>query len=69
MAVGGKVQCVSGSYQNYQNGAVSNQLADGEGVNVLGVNVNLLMSRRGYTVTLLCTSHRLIMSLQRSATT
>ncbi len=43
MAMGGKVQCVSGSYQNYQNGAVSNQLADGEGANVLGVNMNLLM--------------------------
>jgi hypothetical protein len=43
---------VSGSYQNYQNEAVSNQLADvgrgwGGGGSVLGVTVNLLMCDRG----------------------
>ncbi len=43
LAMGGKVQCVSGNYQNYQNEALSNQLTDGEVVNVLGVKVNLLM--------------------------
>ncbi len=40
---------VSGSYQNYPNGAVSNQLTDdeGSGDSVLRVTVNLLMCDRG----------------------
>jgi hypothetical protein len=47
---------VSGNYQNYQNGAVSNQLTDvgrGRGESVLGVTVNLLMCDRG-GCTVLC---------------
>jgi hypothetical protein len=34
---GSEGQCVTGSYQNYQNGAVSNQLTDGErGIECVG---------------------------------
>jgi hypothetical protein len=43
------MRLVSGSYQNYQNGAVSNQLTDigrGEGVFWGGDRVNLLMCDR-----------------------
>ncbi len=41
----GRCQCVSESYQNYQNGAVNNQLTEGgRGVGEwLGVSVNLLI--------------------------
>jgi hypothetical protein len=39
---------VSESYQNYQNGTVSNQLTDvGRGGSVLGVRVNVLYVTEG----------------------
>ena len=56
----GRGQCISGSYQNYQNGAVSNQLTMKRGESVLGVLVNLLTCRVGVALYALCAPHSLI---------
>ena len=66
-----RVHCVVvlGSYQNYQNGAVSNQLTDvGRIDSVLGMMVNLLLCDRGNAMYCTLCSLQYIVSLHKHVT-